>query len=155
MAEEIVGLRATTEGALKFVLCVETDPENSPHIGSWSREGHAAAIASPVFWHLLILQDDLFQGYLIARIYVQRGRAFFSKELLCCLRSAVWGGRQSANLFNLLARWGHLAFGWRWMLKMPGPNERIALLDLKRWFLRMKRWRVLRSRWTAFPTIAF
>lgn len=98
MAEEIVGLRATTEGALKFVLCVETDPENSPHIGSWSREGHAAAIASPVFWHLLILQDDLFQGYLIARDLCAEGKGVFLKRI--AVLSKVGGlGRQAISQF--------------------------------------------------------
>jgi hypothetical protein len=98
MAEEIVGLRATTEGALKFVLCVETDPENSPHIGSWSREGHAAAITSPVFWHLLILQDDLSQGYLIARDLCAEGKGVFLKRI--AVLSKVGGlGRQAISQF--------------------------------------------------------
>jgi len=98
MAEEIVSLRATKEGDLKFVLSVETDPENSPHIGSWSREEHVAAIVSPAFWHLLILQDGRAQGYLIARDLCAEGKGVFLKRIAVQAKGGGLG-RQAISQF--------------------------------------------------------
>jgi diamine N-acetyltransferase len=42
----LVRLRPTAEADLDWVLALERDPANTPFIGSWTREEHAAAIAA-------------------------------------------------------------------------------------------------------------
>lgn len=58
--EEIIGterirLRLTEQADLEFVLKAENDAENRTYIGQWSKEQHTAAIQSPGFAHLVIV----------------------------------------------------------------------------------------------------
>jgi len=98
MTEETVSLELTREADLDFVLRVEVDPENSPHIGSWSWDEHVAAIVSPAFWHALILEDGTPQGYLIARNLCAEGRGVFLKRIAVLAKGSGLG-RQAISQF--------------------------------------------------------
>ncbi len=93
-----VSLKPTTKSDLDFVLSVEGEPENSPHIGSWSREEHASVIASPSFWHLLIQRDGWPEGYLIARDLCAEGKGVFLKRIAVQAKGGGLG-RQAISQF--------------------------------------------------------
>ena len=112
MSEEAISLEVTEERDLDFVLRVETAPENSAHIGSWSREEHLAAIVSPIFWHFLILQEGIAQGYLIARDLRIDGKGIFLKRIAVQAKGAGLG-RQAISLF--IQSLGPLAPSYIWL----------------------------------------
>ncbi len=60
-------LRRTQEADLEFVLKAETDAENSPFIGQWTREQHRNIFAKPDMAHLIIegFENALPIGYAI------------------------------------------------------------------------------------------
>ncbi len=62
-------LRLTTEHDLDFVLAAETDAENSPYIGIWSREEHLNSLTNPDFEHLIV--EDIAKGKLVGYIILQ------------------------------------------------------------------------------------
>jgi len=83
---------------LDFVLRAEHDPENSPFIGSWTREEHAEAIFDPRYWHFIIHQGDEPQGYLIAIDLRDQGMGVFLKRIVVMTKSKG-SGRQAIQAF--------------------------------------------------------
>lgn len=59
--------RPTTKADLDFVRATEQDEANTPFIGSWTREQHAATFAAPETGHFVLetLADNQLIGYFI------------------------------------------------------------------------------------------
>ena len=51
-----IDLRPTTPADLDFVLAAESDPENAPYVGQWSRQQHLEQMAQTPEGHQIVLQ---------------------------------------------------------------------------------------------------
>lgn len=89
-----IGLRATREADLEFVLGLERHPDNTPFIGQWSREEHAAAIARADREHWLVVAPDAPPlGYLIAYDLTAAGCGAYVKRIVVAGKGAGVGRR--------------------------------------------------------------
>jgi diamine N-acetyltransferase len=90
-----VRLRPTQPEDLDFVLALEHDPENRPFIGSWTREQHLAAIASPEREHWIV-EHEARCGYLIAYDLRSLGQGIYLKRIVLESKGAGLGRRALA-----------------------------------------------------------
>lgn len=91
--EARIGLRATREADLDFVLGLERHPENTPFIGQWSREEHADAIARKDREHWLVVapEEPAPLGYLIAYDLTAAGCGAYVKRIVVAGKGAGVG----------------------------------------------------------------
>jgi ribosomal protein S18 acetylase RimI-like enzyme len=81
-----IGLRRTELRDLDFVLALERHPENSPFIGSWSKEEHQAAMGSSDREHWLIEHGHP-AGYLISYDLRAMGFGVYAKRIVVASKS--------------------------------------------------------------------
>jgi len=81
---DAVHMRRTRESDLDFVLQLEGDPENSPYVGSWSREQHRAVLSAPGREHWIIETgpERSPAGYLIVYDFRTAGRGVHLKRIV-------------------------------------------------------------------------
>lgn len=83
---------------LDFVLKTESDPENSPFIGSWTRAAHEDAISHSKYWHHIIQENGNRLGYLIGIDLRDDGLGVFLKRIVV-VRKAKGIGRKAIQAF--------------------------------------------------------
>jgi len=109
MASAEVELRPTGHHDLAFVLELERHPDNTPFIGSWSEEEHAAAISRPDREHWLVEAGRPREraGYLIAYDLRAAGLGVYVKRIVVSDKSRGVGrvalGRFVAHAFTELS----------------------------------------------------
>ena len=94
-----VRLRPTRPEDLDFVVALERSAENTPFVGQWSREEHAAAIARLDREHCIIERSGAAAGYLIAYDLIAAGLDVYVKRVVAAEKSQGVG-RESLRAFT-------------------------------------------------------
>src|SRR5215470_10319724 len=85
--DPIVTLRPTQLTDLDFVIGLERHAANSPFIGQWTHEEHAAAIDRDDREHWVITCDAHPVGYLIAYKLLTQGHGIYVKRVVVAAKS--------------------------------------------------------------------
>lgn len=109
-----VRLRPTRESDLDFVLRLEADPENSPFVGSWTRDEHRAAIEADDREHWIVEALDPVRpaGYLIAFDQIAAGRGVHIKRIVIAEKSRGMGREALTQLVRRAVAQRKAPFVW-------------------------------------------
>ena len=123
MSDLEISLRSTRETDLDFVLRQESDPENSPFVGSWTRDRHRAAISADDWEHWIITAgaEGRSVGYLIVVDLRADGRGVHLKRMVVSEKRRGIGRRALERLSVHLFERFDPPFIW---LDVLADNER-------------------------------
>lgn len=120
-------LRPTTPSDLEFVLAAESDPENAPYVGQWSRQRHLDHLTRSPQGHQILLSvpDHHPIGYAIFMGIGDPNRSIQLKRLVITVKGKGYG-RAALQRFKGLAfdQWG----AHRFWLDVKDHNQRARYL---------------------------
>jgi RimJ/RimL family protein N-acetyltransferase len=130
-----VRLRTTTAEDLDFVLAAECDEENSPFIGQWTREQHAAGLQDADIAHMVVesVEDGQRVGYVILTGLADRSQGIRLRRICVTEKGKGYGG-EVVRLVKQLA-FQELQVERLW-LTVRGHNVRAQRLYESAGFLR-------------------
>jgi diamine N-acetyltransferase len=99
-----IKLRPATEAELDFIVNAESDPENRPFVGQWTRAQHRAALTNPDLAYYVIVPDNPARlvGYLILAGLTQSHQSIEFRRLVITEKGKGYG-RAALRLVKKLA----------------------------------------------------
>lgn len=109
-----VALRESRPDDIDFILQLEGDPENSPFVGSWTRERHLAASRTPEVKHWVVetLSSSRPIGYAIALDLCQQDLGVHIKRIVVAEKGQGFGRAAVAHAVRWATNQRQAPFVW-------------------------------------------